>query len=186
MACRQWNPCTPCQTFVPYPCSSPCPCPPATTSPTGPNGPTSWVSAQLSATNGSVAVPTTATFVAGPWAIRGGNTDSSFSTVNGTYTAPVAGVYEITFRGSASATAAGTGSLTTSILVGGTSLVNQVIADTFSAGQTIPIGVTGVFSLKANDQVQVSVQASATPGFTYVSSVNPATAPTTLSVKSLF
>jgi hypothetical protein len=120
----------------------------------------------------------------GPWAVRGGNTDGAFSVLTGTYTVPVDGVYEVTFSGVAYTVAGGALNIQSNILIGGVNVVNQFLSTTYAAGENAAIGVSGVFSLKAKDQVQISVQATA--GFVYGSALSPASGVTILNIKSLF
>ena len=191
MACRQWNPCSPCTTLVPYPCPAPCPCP-CPTGPTGPTqtGPSLWFQAAFSATNGTVQIPTVPPLlVAGPWAVSGGNSGTSFNTNNGTFTVPTGfdGVYEITFAGSVynpSAAAIGT-AVTLSLFIGNNEKVRQFQSSSIIAGGNQPVNLTGIFSLKAGDAVSFQVT-STLPGLFWTSTVYPAAAPTFINIKSLF
>lgn len=192
MACRQWNPCSPCTTLVPYPCPAPCPCPSSCcpTGCTGSTGPSLWLQAAFSATNGTVAIQTVPPFlVSGPWAVSGGNSGTSFNPNNGTFTVPTGfdGVYEITFAGSVynPGAAAITTAVTLSLFIGSTEKVRQAQSGSIVAGGNQPVSLTGIFSLKAGDAVSFLVT-STLPGLYWTSTVYPAASPTFLNIKSLF
>ena len=191
MACRQWNPCSPCATLVPYPCSGPCTSQ-SPSGPTGPNGPKSWVTAGISFANNTSLLPSSQT--PAPLVninnVIAGNTDGAFQTANSTYTCGVAGVYSIEFRGGVVVGAQGAGTITIGINVGGQQKAVQTInTGTLAVGNTIPVSLSTTLSLTKGQPVQISASATGTGAglsWAWQSAVAPAVSPTTLTVTSLF
>ena len=188
MACRQWGP------FLPYPCPSPCPSPCPVLGPTGPTGPsaplrtapTSWFQAVLNATTATVALPTTATLLSTPWVVSAGNSDAAFQTTTGSYTAPTAGVYEVSFAGSITNPTGApiSSSVVLAIYVNGISIVNSTQSGAYAAAAVAAAGVSGIVSLNSGDVVQIFVS-STLAGLAFTSAVYPASAPSFLNIKSL-
>lgn len=189
MACRQWNPCTPCSAIVPYPCPSPCSCP---TGPTGPasTGPTSYFTAQLSAATNTVALPTvnTPVGISGPnlWQVRSGNSDGAFVPSTAAYTVPKTGVYTISFQGSLTASAVITAAIVLGIYVNGNNWSNQVQVLAFPAiGVTAPAAISTTAQLTAGQTIQIWAFSNVA-GLAWASTVSPAAGATMLTIKSEF
>ena len=187
MACRQWNPCTPCSTTVPYPCPA---SQNTSTGPTGPaqNGPTSWFFSQLSATNNTIPIQITPSQVTGlnVWQLKSGNTDGRFNLQTGAYSVPYTGVYTISFQGAVVASAIGTNTITTAIYSGGLAQVTQVSTNTASAiGDTFPVSVNATLSLTKGATVQIYASGNIT-GWNWASQLYPTAGPTAFSIKSEF
>jgi hypothetical protein len=190
MACRQWNPCSPCTTLVPYPCSVPCCTQQSPSGPTGQNGPKSWVTAQISYINNTQLLPATQTPLVNINSVVDGNKDGKFQTANSTYTVPVTGVYSIEFKGGVIAGAQGAGTITIGINVNSQQKAVQTInTATLAAGNTIPVSLSTTLLLTQNQPVQITASATGTGtglSWAWQSAVAPAVSPTTLTVTSLF
>lgn len=137
--------------------------------------------------NGTVLVPTTTTPLTGPFEVVAGNTDNSFSAVTGAFTAPATGVYEATFTGSFynPTTAAVATAQTNFFYVNGVAKVDTIASGSYAAGSNTNFTLTYIFSLTQGDIIQV-YSTSTLVGLAFTSNVQPASAQTTFSVKSLF
>ena len=137
--------------------------------------------------NQTVLVPTTTTPLTGPFAVMAGNDDNSFSTVTGAFTAPATGVYEATFTGSfTNITAAAVATAQTNFYyVNGVAKVNEIVSGSYTAGSNTTFTLTSIFSLTQGDIIQIYSTATLA-GLAFTSNVQPASAQTVFSVKSLF
>ena len=187
MACRQWNPCTPCSTIVPYPCPSPCSCP---TGPTGPasTGPTSYFTAQLSAATNTVNLGTVNTPIGiNLWQVRSGNADGAFNPSTAAYTVPKTGVYTITFQGVLISSAIANTTIVIGIYVNGTNWSNQGQVVSFpGVGSTQPVSISTTAQLTAGQTVVIWGSANLASTLNWASTVSPAAGVTVLTIKSEF
>lgn len=187
MACRQWNPCTPCSTIVPYPCPSPCSCP---TGPTGPasTGPTSYFTAQLSAATNTVNLGTVNNPIGiNLWQVRSGNADGAFNPSTAAYTVPKTGVYTITFQGSLTSNAIAAAAIVIGIYVNGTNWSNQAQVLAFPAiGSTLPVSISTTAQLTAGQTVVIWGFTNVPSTLNWASTVSPAAGATMLTIKSEF
>ena len=141
----------------------------------------------LNATTATVALPTTATLLSTPWVVSAGNSDAAFQTTTGSYTAPTAGVYEVSFAGSITNPTGApiSSSVVLAIYVNGISIVNSTQSGAYAAAAVAAAGVSGIVSLNSGDVVQIFVS-STLAGLAFTSAVYPASAPSFLNIKSLF
>jgi hypothetical protein len=137
--------------------------------------------------NLTVLVPTTTTPLTGPFAVMAGNADNSFSPVTGAFTAPATGVYEATFTGSFNniTALAVVKAQNNFYYVNGVAKVNNIVSGSFTAGSNTLFTLTSIFSLTQGDILQI-YSTSTLAGLAFTSNVQPASAQTVFSVKSLF